>query len=162
MRVDIEATGYALGLLFAVTLVQLGKGVVPAALSGVVRLRGEKKFSVNVIPEGDLDRALRLSANPEVQEAAWLAVMEADDQQLITMHLCAIPIADPPFSAIVVVTFDDDNDTLYVSKPNMMVPQGADDTVPDQLWSAINRGMSSHDELRDADIVFGDRHFQDR
>jgi hypothetical protein len=76
------------------------------------------------------------------------------------MHLCAIPISDPPFSAIVSVSFDDDADTLYVSKPTMGVPAGADDTILDQLWPAINRGMVRHGGLRHAPIVFGDRHFQ--
>ena len=153
---DIEATGEALGLLFAETLVQLADGKVPLALAGVVREKAADKFSIVAIPEGDLDVALRASAKPDVQDAAWLLVNDGDDEQTIAMHLCTIPLADPPFSVIVVVEFNDDDDDLRVSQPAMLVPEGAtNEALPETLWKAINRGMSRHDGLRDAPIVFG-------
>lgn len=157
MTVDIEATGQALGLLFAQTLVQLAAGNVPMPLAGVVREQGAERFDIDVVPDGDLESALRRSAKPEVREAAWLGVTDDDDEQTISMYLCVIPLADPPFSVIVRVPFDDDGDELVVGNPTMMVPEGSNDTLPDELWPAINRGMSQHDGLRDAPIVFGER-----
>jgi hypothetical protein len=152
---NVEETGEALGLLFAETLVQIADGNVPLPLSGVVREKGSDKFSIHAVPDGDLDAALRSCAKPEVQDAAWLFVTDDDEEQSIRLMLCAAPAADPPFSVIAVVRFDDDGDELQVSNPTVMVPQGADDGIPDAFWPAINRGMTRHEGLLRAPVVFG-------
>jgi hypothetical protein len=162
---NIEATGEALGLLFAQTLAELADGNVPMPVAGVMRERGADEFNIHVFPDGSLEMAVRQSSKPTVQDAAWLVVTDDDDEQRIEMFLCETPPKDPPFALIVVVWFDDDDDELRISKPSFMVPPDADPTdssLMDALWDGINRGMSRHDGLQRARIVFGDKSFDER
>ncbi|MFT3694009.1 MAG: hypothetical protein QM831_12770 [Kofleriaceae bacterium] len=156
---DLDRTGEVLGTLFAETLVQLSAGQSPAPLVGIVREQGKDKFDIHIVPDQSLDGALRVSSKPTVQDAAWISVTDRDESQTISMCLCAKPGSIPPFSAIIEVSFDDDDDTLYVSKPEVSVPTGADYSIPEQLWPAINRGLSRHPKMPGAPIVFGDDHF---
>jgi hypothetical protein len=149
---DPTATGEALGILFANALLELAGGGKPL-LVGMLRTRGQTKFDIVAIPEGEWTMAERESSKPDVQDAAWLVV----DTELaeLTMYLIRVPAGGDMFDAIVLVQYDHDDGVLLLSNPEFRVPPDGDEEIVFTFWEALLEGMSKNPKIETAPIEFG-------